>query len=115
MVSGGGGGGGGNSDLLFRAEAKLLPLDDFVSINDVVAMFDITGNAFNLFAGVLVNVCKRTCCDLEFMLSADSFMEAMDCVVARRSFGNIRWNRSGDSSGLVAAEPSVAFTRKLSK
>lgn len=46
MVSGGGGG-GGNSVFVFRAEAKLLPLDDFVSINDVVAMFDITGSAFN--------------------------------------------------------------------
>lgn len=78
-------------------------------------MFDITGSAFNWFAGVLVNVCKRTCCDLELMLSADSFMEAMDCVAARRSFGSMRWNRSGDSSGLVAAEPSVAFTRKLSE
>lgn len=94
----------------------LAALDDLVSANEVVAMFAMAGNGLSAgTAGACgVNVCTRTCCDRDAMLSADSLMEAMDWVAARRSLlGKIRWNRSGDSSGLLTAEPSVAFTRNL--
>lgn len=82
---------GGASLFVFRADATLLALDDFVSLNDVVATtLAMAGNGFSGFVVGLVNVCKRTCCDFVLILSADSLMEAMDWVVARTSVGRMR-------------------------
>lgn len=50
-----------------------------------------------------------------FKLSPDeSFIDAIEVVAAPMSFTGInRCMMSGDSSGLLKVEPSVAFTRNL--
>lgn len=60
------------------------------------------------------NICRRTCCDFVFILSADNLMDAIDVVAGPISpIGINRCKISGDSNGLLKVEPSVAFTKNL--
>lgn len=48
------------------------------------------------------------------MLSADSFIDAIDVVAGPMSLtGKNRCKISGDSNGLLNVDPNVAFTKNL--